>query len=112
MQRRILFSLGTSILLLAALAARAEVKTVVDHNEGDQINPEFKFKNVPAPSKTDAATNARFTVVYGKEDKNSNNVDKLHDGGLPTKEDDPKENFFFNEGTEGGRIGVDFGAAI
>lgn len=35
-----------------------------------------------------------------------------HDGKLPSEEDQPAANFFFNAGTEGGRIVVDLGSVI
>jgi Peptidase of plants and bacteria len=102
--------LGTALVLLAGLTARAEIKVTVDRNEtGD---PAFKFKNVPAPSKTDAATKATFAIVDGTRDENGGDLDKLHDGKLPTEEDQPLENFFFNAGTPGGRVSVDLGSAL
>ena len=100
---------GASLLLLACAVSRAEVKTVVEHNEGDRASPKFKFKTVPSPSKTDAATKARFSIVFGERDPNGGDVDKLHDGRLPSEQDEPAENFFFNAGTEGGRLLLDLG---
>ena len=44
---------------------RVEVKVVWERNVGDAATPQFKFKNVPSPSKTDAATKAKFTIVAG-----------------------------------------------
>ncbi len=72
--------------------------------------PEFKFKNVPALSQTDAATKAKFTLVEGRRDANGGDLGQLHDGKLPTEEDQPAENFFFNAGTDGGRLLVDLGS--
>jgi Peptidase of plants and bacteria len=37
---------------------------------------------------------------------------KLNDGKMPTEEDQPDENFFFNEGTPGGRLVADLGSVI
>src|SRR5882672_5382278 len=98
--------------LILATSSRAEVKIVADHNPNDSATPKFKFKNVPAPSKTDGATKAQFTIVDGERDENGGDLDKLHDGQLPTEEDQPAENFFFNAGTEGGRLLVDLGSAL
>ena len=102
--------LGAAFVLLVGLTARAEIKVTVDHNATG--SPAFKFKNVPAPSKTDAATKAKFSIVDGERDENGGDLDKLHDGKLPTEEDQPEENFFFNAGTAGGRLSVDLGAPV
>jgi hypothetical protein len=104
--------IGAAALLLAGFTARAEVKVTADHNDNDHAKPEFKFKNVPSPSKDDAATKAKFTIVDGEKDDNGADTTALHDGKLPTEEDQPAENFFFNAGTEGGRLGVDLGEVI
>jgi hypothetical protein len=56
--------------------------------------------------------NAVFTIVDGAEDNNGGGLEKLHDGRLPTEEDEPSENFFFHSGTDGGRLLVDLGNAI
>lgn len=74
-------------------------------------NGSFTFKNVPAPSRNDAATDAKFTLLSGNRDRSGGGLDKLHDGTLPTEADEPGENFFF-AGTEGGRILVDLKRAI
>ncbi|HEY2584985.1 MAG TPA: hypothetical protein VGI81_04380, partial [Tepidisphaeraceae bacterium] len=104
---------GTFLLLLCVtLSARAEIKPVVGRNQGDQATPAFKFKNVPSPSKSDAAQNAKFEIVDGEKDDNGGDLDKLHDGAVPTEEDQPAENFFFNQNTDGGRILIDLAKAI
>jgi hypothetical protein len=103
---------GTFLILGLALSARAEVKAVVERNQGDQATPAFKFKNVPAPSTSDAAQKAKFEIVDGEKDDNGGDLDKLHDGALPTEEDQPAENFFFNQNTDGGRILIDLEKAI
>src|SRR5690348_13618678 len=91
---------GTFLLLLCvALSARAEIKPVVERNQGDQATPAFKFKSVPSPSNSDAAQKAKFEIVDGEKDDNGGDLDKLHDGALPTEEDQPAENFFFNQST-------------
>ena len=72
----------------------------------------FSLKPVPAPAKNDAATAAEFTLVDGARDQNGGNLAVLHDGRVPTGEDQPAENFFFRAGTEGGRIQIDLGKVI
>ena len=104
-----IFIAGASVLVSAGVL-RAEIKIVADHNDGASAG--FKFKNVPLPSRGDAATKARFTIVDGAKDGNGGDADKLHDGRVPTDEDQPSENFFFNAGTGGGRLLVDLGGAI
>lgn len=99
-------------ILLAGLAAQAEIKTTVDHIANDQAKPEFKFKNVPSPSTNDAATKAKFTIVDGEKDSAGGDVEKLNDGKLPSEEDQPDANFYFDAGTEGGRLQVDLGSVI
>ncbi len=111
MKSLISLALSASVLAFGAFA-RAEIKIVVDHNSNENASAAFKFKNVPTPSKNDAATNARFTILDGERDDNGGDLDRLHDGKLPTEEDEPAENFFFNAGTEGGRLRVDLGKLI
>lgn len=98
--------------MLGGSAGRAETRVVIDHNEGEHMNTAFNFKSVPQPSRTDAATKARLLLVEGERDENGGELEVLHDGKVPDEEDQPAANFFFNEGTEGGRIVVDLGAAL
>ena len=101
---------STALVLVAAVSARAEIKVTADRNaEG---TPKFKFEHVPLPSKTDAAAKAKFTIVDGEQDENGGSVEKLNDGGVPSEADEPAQNFFFNAGTEGGRLVVDLGSVI
>src|SRR5437899_2079291 len=93
-----------AVLVFASAPCRAEIKTVVNHNPNESATAAFKFKDVPSPSKTDAAKDAKFTIVDGERDENGGDVDKLNDGKTPTEEDQPAENFFFNAGTPGGRL--------
>jgi hypothetical protein len=107
-----MFNLAVAAILLAGGTALAEIKVSADYNENDKATANFKFKNVPSPSKDDAATKAKFTLVDGQRDPNGARLACLHDGELPTEEDDPEANFFFNAATAGGRIGVDLGSPI
>jgi len=112
MKSRAIFFIGASTVLMFATVSHAEVKIVAGHNRNEYGMPDFKFKNVASPSKSDAATKARFTIVDGRRDRNGGNLDKLSDGKIPFEEDQPSENFFFNAGTDGGRLLVDLGDAI
>lgn len=112
MKRLIIGSLSIGLLLLAAAAAPAEVKVEVGNNDLDHATPEFKFKEVPSPAKDTAASAAKISIVNGVRDRNGGNVSVLTDGRLPTEEDQPGANFFFNAGTEGGRLLIDLGSVI
>ncbi|NLZ07661.1 MAG: DUF1080 domain-containing protein [Phycisphaerae bacterium] len=98
-----------TVVLLVASISHAEVRVLSDRTDG---SAESAFNKVPSPSRSDAATQARFTVVDGRPDGNGGGVEKLHDGKVPTEEDQPAENFFFRAGTDGGRLLVDLGDAI
>src|SRR6476646_9829629 len=106
MKSRSLFIIGI-ISLLFGIVARAEIKIVTERNQNEDATARFKFKNVPSPSKSDAATRASFTIVDGQRDGNGGEIEKLHDGRVPTEEDQPSESFFFSAGTDGGRLLVD-----
>ncbi|HZQ48158.1 MAG TPA: basic secretory protein-like protein [Verrucomicrobiae bacterium] len=101
------FSVGLSALLISTLVSLGDVKVAVDYNEGESATAEFKFKSVPSPSRNDAATTAKFTIVDGEPDRAGGSIKKLHDDKVPDEGDQPEENFFFNAGTDGGRILVD-----
>src|SRR4051794_30569932 len=107
-----LVAVGMSALVLSAMTAPAEVKVIVERNQGEQATPEFKFKTVPAPAKDDAGSKAEFSIIDGQQDENGGGVGVLNDGKLPTEEDQPATNFFFNAGTEGGRLRIDLGSAV
>jgi hypothetical protein len=102
---------GASTILLSVLAARADIKIVAGHNDGSRATGEFKFSNVPSPSKDDAAAKATFTIVAGRRDPAGADLDKLNDGKLPGEADQPSANFYFDVATAGGRLQVDLGSA-
>ena len=103
--------LGATLLLLDA-GVRAEVKSAVERNDHTNAKGEFSFKNVPRPSRNDAAGKAKFTIVDGERDRNGGNIEKLNDGKVPGENDQPSENLFFNAGSDGGRIAADLGALV
>ncbi len=103
-------SSGTAAMLLAGLMGRAEPRVAVEHNPDG--TPEFSFKAIPAPLANDAAARAVFTLVEGRRDRNGGRPGVLNDGRLPEMEDEPASNFFFDAGTEGGRLQVDLGQVI
>ncbi len=112
MKSKSMFIVVAVTILMFAMASNAVVKTVINHNSNEYATSDFKFRNIPSPSRSDAATKARFTIVDGRRDRNGGDVDKLHDGKIPIEEDQPSENLFFNAGTVGGRLLVDLGGTI
>lgn len=108
---RTLSVLGATLLLLDVMAL-AEVKNAVERNDNEKAKAEFSFNSVPKPSKNDAAGKAKFTIVDGERDRNGGNIGKVNDGKVPAESDQPSENFFFQAGSDGGRIAVDLGALV
>ena len=100
---------GAASLFLLTASAHASIKVIPAHGDGVAG---FNLKPVPAPANNDAATAAEFTLVDGVSDQNGGNLAVLHDGRVPTGEDQPAENFFFRAGTEGGRIQIDLRKVI
>jgi hypothetical protein len=106
---RLLLLIAGTAALMSQPSARAEAKVTAERRpEG----PGFTFKSVPAPAKNDAATPATFTLLDGERDGNGGTPAVLHDGQLPTEEDQPAANFFFRAGTDGGRLQLDLGRVI
>ena len=87
----------------------AAVKVEVGQSQHDQG---FKFDLIPPPATNDAATAATFTLVDGQRDGNGGDLAVLNDGRMPSEADEPSRNFFFQNGTNGGRIQVDLGKDI
>ena len=88
-----------------------DVVFTIDRNPSTaQAN--FTFARVPAPRKDDAAAKAAVTLVQGAQDPNGAALAALVDGAVPTNEDQPDANFFFNAGTTGGAFRIDLGAPI
>src|SRR6266850_5603228 len=94
-----LTALPIATLLSLGLATPPAAKITIDHNTGSQANGNFKFKNVPSPAKDDLGAKAKLTLVDGETDPNGTDLTALTDGILPTNEDEPQANYFFNAGT-------------
>lgn len=90
----------------------AEVNVVVEHNTGAAATKSFTFQKVPAPSKSDAASQARVVLAQGLADSNSGRLATLNDGLSPLMENEPKANFFFSDQTLGGCFRIDLGRAV
>jgi len=100
------------VLLSLTVISLAQSKVTFDHNTNATATTAFKFSNVPSPAKDDAAAKAKLTLVDGEIDDNGADLSALTDGLLPTEEDQPSANFFFNAGTAGGRFSLDLGNVI
>lgn len=96
-------------LQLVDCVCQAEIKVASGHSA---VDAGFAFQNVPAPVTNDAATAAKFTVVDGTGDPNGGQLAVLHDGQMPSDQDEPAANFFFRAGSDGGRIRIDLGRVV
>jgi hypothetical protein len=111
LRRKVIYVTSAIVFVFnLVLVARAQVKVTVDYNSAG--TGEFKFKNVPAPAKDDAGAKAKSIVVVGELDPNGAGFSALTDGVLPSIEDQPEANLFFNEGGAGGRFRMDLGSVI
>ena len=73
-------------VLVFGMVSQAEIKIIVEHNSNEDATSAFHFKNTPAPSRFDAATQAVFSIVDGERDANGSDVANLHDGRVPTED--------------------------
>ena len=100
------------IFTLFAATFFPDAQVVFEHIGNRTATPNFKFESIPSPSKDDAATNAKLTLVDGTPDGGSADLSALIDGQVPTHADEPGANFYFDAGTMGGRIRMDFASPI
>lgn len=100
---------AANILLLLLLV---DPRVVFEHKPNSVANREFKFKNIASPSKDDAGSRAKLTLIDGDLDGGSAELAALTDGRLPRDEDEPGSNVYFRAGSSGGRFRMDFGSAI
>ena len=101
-----------SVAPLLLLLLLFDARVVFEHNANSVAKSDFSFKNIPSPSKTDAAAQAKLTLIDGDLDQGSADLSALIDGRLPHDEDEPGGNVFFNAGSSGGRFRMDFGSVI
>ena len=97
--------LMSGVFSAVAWAAPAHV---VSERAAVSASPPFRFRDVPAPSDTDAANAATFSILAGERDGNGGRLSVLNDGRVPTDSDQPDASFFFGRGLSG-RILVDLG---
>lgn len=102
-----------SILLAASLIGSSLSPAAVQVEiRNSATDTQFTLPPVPAPATNDAATTAQFTLVDGQRDRNGADLAALHDGRLPSTEDEPSANFFLQSEATGGRLRVDLGKPI
>jgi len=104
-------SLLVSLLVGCALGT-PDAKVSFEHNPNSTASRSFKFNKLPAPAKDDAGAKAKLALVDGEPDPNGGELTVLTDGLLPSDEDEPGANFFFNAGSSGGRFRMDLGQVI
>lgn len=100
---------AAQILLLLLLV---DPRIVFEHNPNSVATREFKFKNIASPSKDDAGSRAKLTLIDGDLDGGSAELAALTDGRVPRDEDEPGSNVYFRAGSTGGRFRMDFGAPV
>ena len=101
------FPLILGMILPSAAFAVAKVESAASADDKS-----FKLEKIAGPSVNDAAAKALFTLVDGEHSGNGAALDALHDGRVPGGADEPSGNFFFKDGTSGGRIQIDLGKVI
>src|SRR5262245_6181852 len=99
-------------ILLLIVFAVFDARVTFEHNPNSVATREFKFKNIAAPSKDDAATNTKLTLIDGDLDGGSGTLATLVDGRVPQDEDEPGGNVYFRAGSTGGRFRMDFTTPI
>ena len=103
------------IMFVAGLlvhGVQSQTRVTIAHNDNKSANSEFKFANIPSPSRDDTATHARVVIVDGDADANGGDVTALTDGILPTSGDQPRRNFFVTAGSGGARVLIDLGKPL
>ena len=74
-------SVAPFLLLLLVFDARV----VFERKANSDAKPDFKFKNIAAPSNDDAAAQAKLTLIDGDLDQNSAALSALIDGRGPDR---------------------------
>ncbi|MBN2139059.1 MAG: DUF1080 domain-containing protein [Sedimentisphaerales bacterium] len=113
MKIRNVLILSGLVLVVFGAASFGAVK-ISSERLADDSSASFKyaFKNIPAPSKSDAGGEGVFSIADGQQDRNGRGVDVLGDGRLAMGADEPGSSFFFAPNTDGGRILLDLGKVI
>lgn len=102
----------SGVLLVSAGVGAAEARVQFERIAPGSAIGSFEFREIPRPSRNDAASGAKFQVLNGRPDPNGRGLSALQDGRLPEEEDEPGSCFFFGAGTEGGRVLLDLGREL
>ena len=100
------------VLLLSLSVAHAALRVRTEHIPSEDASAAFAFRNLPAPVKNDAAESGEFRILSGERDPNGATPAVLRDGQLPSDEDAPSANFFFQARTPGGQLLLDLGRVV
>lgn len=100
---------AASVCLWSSFTVSAEPVVTIDHNASDASEVDFRFKTVPAPRRS-AAIGAAVSIVDGTPDPKGASPGVLHNGEMPSDEDQPHANFYF--WGPGGRVRFDLGKII
>ena len=88
---KIIQFLCAGILLAAGMGRAEDVRIRVARNRDGNLE---QLRGLPAPAKNDAASRGVFSMIKGSRDGNGGDFAVLNDGKMPSKEDDPRRNFF------------------
>ena len=99
--------LGLACLVVAAAGVGADVRVSVDRNVGSRATDAFRFDSVPSPAGKRGGARAVISVIDGTPNDGCRGAIYLGKDRRPEGEDDPKDNFFFAEGSDGGRLRID-----
>jgi hypothetical protein len=88
----------------------SNLKIVVERVPNSAASPDFTFAKVPSPTKSNAATFAAYSLVTGLP--GGIGLRNLRSGHLPSGPDAPDENFFFQDGSYGGRFLIDLNRTV
>lgn len=100
------------MLALSVTRAAGTVQVTTETQPANGSTGTSSFTHVPHVSRRDAAATAHLRILTGTVDPNSGGLGKLQDGRLPSAADAPAENFFFDAGTDGGRLLFDLGRLV
>jgi hypothetical protein len=98
-----------SLLMVSSLSPQSSGPAVV---VAERASTGFRFEGVPPPAVDDCAASAKLEIVDGRRDENGAGLAALVDGVLPANADEPRANFFFRSGDDGGRLLFDLGRAV
>jgi hypothetical protein len=94
------------LLILVLIHSPVLAKVEIDV-ENAATGMTYKFSNIPFPVRHDLAETGKFEILRGSEDPGDGGLAVLNDGRIPAMEYAPDWNFFFQDGSSGGRLLLD-----